>query len=193
MSESLIVLGAVAGVVILVLFSRGLFKLLGPSRSKSAGPAFVGDPQNDKRVVVRGWRPEELRGMLADFAASYELPKSYVETGPGAVDRTKVLTFPRDIPPEVFLFLVNYLTYPFKHEPRDSLAVVGTATLTSAFALPDPSLVGKQAFVYVPDADQEHDVVYVDVVGDAVYAVPFTNLRWQRVELPRRPPWLREM
>jgi hypothetical protein len=192
-SKSLIVLGAVVGVFIVVLFWSGVFRLIRPSRVESARPVFVGDPKNDKRIAVRGWRPDELRAILADFAAIYELPQSFVETSPSAVERTTLLSFPRDVSDDVFFMLVNYLMYPKDHDPRDSLAVVGKVTLTAAFSLPDPSLVGRKAFVYVPDADEDYDLVYVDVAGATVYVVPFTNWQWRRAESPRHPPWLHEL
>lgn len=193
MSKPLVLIGAAAGILLVVFFWSSVFKLLRPHRAESARPVFVGDPRNDKRVAVRGWRPDELRAILADFAALYELPQSFVDTSPSAVERTTLLSFPRDISDDVFFMLVNYLTYPRDHEPRDSLAVVGKVTLTAAFSLPDSSLVGRKAFVYVPDADDDYDIVYVDVVGAAVYAVPFTNWQWQRAASPRHPPWLHEL
>lgn len=42
------------------------------------------------------------------------------------------------------------------------------------------------------DDDHHHDVVYVEVVGEGVYAVSFTNWRWRRAESPRQPSWLHE-
>ena len=155
---------------------------------------FVGDPNNDKRVTVRGWQPETLSTILRDFAKMYDLPPTFAMTVAGTVAGTTALSFPNDLPSDTFLFLVNYLHYPIDQDlSAVSVAAVGSVTLTSAFGVPEPSLVGKRALVYVPDRDEDHDVVYVEVVADSAYAVSFTNLRWQRTESPRPPPWLYEL
>ena len=192
MDDALILFGAAVVAVLLIMLCRWLYGRLGPRRP--APPPFVGDPHNDKRVTVRGWQSETLNTILRDFAKMYDLPPTFAVTAPGAVVGTTALLFPQDLPSDTFFFLVNYLHYPIDQDLGSvSVAAVGSVTLTSAFGVPEPSLVGKRALVYIPDRDEDYDVVYVEVAADGVYAVPFTNLRWQRTESPRHPPWLSEL
>lgn len=192
MNDALILFGAAVVAVLLVMLCHWLYRLLGPRRP--APPPFIGDPNNDKRVTVRGWQPETLSIILRDFAKMYDLPPTFAMTAAGTAAGTTALSFPTDLPSDTFFFLVNYLHYPIDQDlSAVSVAAVGSVTLTSAFGVPEPALVGKDALVYVPDRDEDHDVVYVDVAADGAYAVPFTNLRWQRAESPRHPPWLHEL
>jgi len=191
MRKPLVLIGAAVGVLLVALFWSGVFEMLRPSRDASARHAFVPDLKNDKRIAVRGLRPEEIDSILTDFAASYG--SVFAAISPAAARHTTLVSFPRDVPSDRFFGLVNFLTYAHGADARDPLAVVGKVTLTPAFGLPDPALTGRKAFVYVPDADEDHDVVYVDVVGEAVYALSFPDLQWQRAQSPRRPPWLHEL
>lgn len=191
MSKPFVLIGAAVGVLLVALFWSGVFEMLRSPRDGPARHTFVPDLKNDKRIAVRGLRPEEIDSILTDFAASYGTV--FAAMSPASAPRATLVSFPRDIPAERFFGLVNFLTHAHGSEARNSLAVVGKVTLTAAFGLPDPSLAGRKAFVYVPDADQDYDVVYVDVVGEAVYALSFPDLQWQRAQSPRHPPWLHEL
>jgi hypothetical protein len=192
MNDALILVAAAVAAVLLIMLCRWLSRQLGPRRP--APQPFVGDPNNDKLVTVRGWQPETLSTILRDFAKMYDLPPTFAVTAPRAVTGTMALSFPSDLPSDTFFFLVNYLHYPIDQDlSAVSVAAVGSVTLTAAFGVPEPSLVGKRALVYIPDRDEDYDVVYVEVAAGGAYAVPFTNLRWQRAESPRHPPWLHEL
>jgi hypothetical protein len=145
--------------------------------------------QHQKEIIVSGWTIEELSNILKDFAESYagKLGKEFdYEVSPPCQGPTHV-TFPHDIPPNEFSFLVNYLNYPKGCDLKNrSISVTGHATLTVAFHLPSQSLIGKSAVFYVPTDDQDSDLVYIRV-NDETYVNSFASFRWKKVENPRLP------
>jgi hypothetical protein len=190
-SKPLLLIGAAVAVILVVLFWGGVFEMMRSDRPQSPRQTFVRDVNNDKRITVRGWHAAEIDSLLQEFANEHG--EVFVDTGPGSAAGTTLLTFPRDIDPDQFLLMVNFLTYARGSDAPDSLAVIGKVTLNAAFGLPDRSLAGRKAFIYVPENDPDHDVVYVEVVGEGVYAVPFTDWRWRRTESPRQPSWLHHL
>jgi hypothetical protein len=151
--------------------------------------AYVADPNNKLSLSVRGWNRTELDKILADFLKSYDLPDAStmlrIEEKPGDI---LVVTFPRDIQPAQFFFLVNYIQYPkdFDLEQR-SIGVLGHIVITPAFGPPDTALVGKNAEIYVPADDDQYDEVYARVESGAAYRISFTNLIWQPAAEARMP------
>lgn len=148
-------------------------------------PPFIADPNNDKAITVSGWNEEELDKALADFTGQ--------DTGwPPKVDIQKRfenlyrLTFPEDISVFNFIALVNYLNYPIDlGSPEREITVAGKTTLNSAFAGIPESLWGKHAILYVPENDEDHDVVYVQTEAGA-FANSFNQEGgWRRVDDPR--------
>ena len=97
------------------------------------------------------------------------------------------ITFPNDIEPHFFCFLINYVQYPkgFNLQSRVIL-VAGKATIGSAFLPSDHSLIGKRIVFYIPTDDKEYDVVFAQVEGQ-VYEYPFSSERWRRVRESRLP------
>jgi len=145
--------------------------------------------QHEKEIIVSGWTIEELSNILKDFAESYagKLGKGFdyevCLSRPGSMR----ITFPHDITPNEFSFLVNYLNYPKDYNLKaHSISVTGHATLTEAFHLPSKSLVGKKAVFYVPVDDQDYDLVYIRV-DDETYVNSFASFHWKKVENPRLP------
>jgi hypothetical protein len=87
-----------------------------------------------------------------------------------------LLTFPEDIHPFVFTSLVNYLLYPIEFAVVDrSIAVAGKATLDSAFEGIPESLCGEKAVLYIPEDDQDYDVVYLQTSSGANLAYSFSE------------------
>ncbi len=76
-------------------------------------PSFSPDPHNDKIIIVCGWHQAELKEILAGFLENYESgwPPYRVEVSRKNEDCFG-LTFPDDIHPSLFAFLVNYAMYP---------------------------------------------------------------------------------
>jgi len=56
------------------------------------------------------------------------------------------LKFPIGIHPQIFIYLINYLAYPFDlNLTNRSIFVVGQATLNTGFEGVDPSLIGQKS------------------------------------------------
>src|SRR6266446_6043693 len=122
---------------------------------------FDADPANDKAVLVSGWNEEELRQILDGFGA--ENPSGFP---PYRVELHKEhetgfrLTFPEDIHPSLFTALVNYLMYPIELGTADRpLVVAGQTTLGSEFDGIPKGYLGQTAVLYVPENDEDYDVV----------------------------------
>jgi hypothetical protein len=126
---------------------------------------------------------------MGDFQQSYRdrLPPSFsteVHAGDGGVLR---VTFPADIKPEFFCWLINYFQYPKGFDLKSrTILVAGRATIRSDFLPADQSLIGKPITFYIPADDRDYDIVFAQVDGQS-YKYPFTSERWQRVQEPRLP------
>jgi hypothetical protein len=149
-------------------------------------PPFIADPNNDKAINVSGWSEEELGKALDDFTAhdtSGSRPKIDIQK---RFENLFRLTFPEDFSVFDFIALVNYLNYPIDlASPEREITVAGTTTLNSAFAGIPESLRGKNAIFYVPEDDEDYDVVYLQTEAGA-FANSFNQEGgWRRVDDPR--------
>jgi hypothetical protein len=150
-------------------------------------PLFTPDPNNDKTIMVSGWNQEELGKALDDFTGpdrSGSPPKIDIYKRSENLYR---LTFPEDISAFDFVALVNYLNYPIDvGSPERKITVAGKTTLNSAFVgIPD-SLWGKNAIFYVPEDDEDYDVVHMQTeAGDAFANSLNQEGGWRRVDDPR--------
>ena len=80
------------------------------------------------------------------------------------------------------MFLVNYLAYPSELDLTNrSIIVGGKTTLSPDFAQIDPQLVGKKAILYVPENDQDANVVYMQTESGDTLANSFSDMNWTRV------------
>ena len=154
-------------------------------------PATISNPADGKEVVVRGWTNEELSGILTDFA---DMSDGDLETlitrsmhATMAVSASLFLVLPHDIRILQFSFLVNYLQYPKNYDLKArSISVIGKATLTPDFHLPEKNLIGQKAVFYIPSNDQDYDLTYVRV-GDETFKNSFAARHWTKVEDSRIP------
>jgi hypothetical protein len=149
--------------------------------------AYQPNPENGKVIEVTGWEIGEIEKIIADFCAMYGLPVSaLVVTRDG--NRHFRISFPSDIEPTNFLFLVNYFRYPKDLSLTNRrIGVLGVAKLNRAFGIPDTSLNGMRAKIYVPANDKEFDNVYVQLDSGKAFKIPFTRLIWESVDDPRMP------
>jgi len=183
---ALIALAVVAVVSFLVL--RG-----GVARSASAqAQPFEPDAHNDKIVLVRGWSETELRKIVDAFVRMYGLTSAF-EITPTSRDKSVLrISFPDDLAPENFFFLVNYINYPRDFDlKKRNIGVVARATLTAAFKVPDASFVGKTAEVYVPTEDTEYDLVHVLVSDRSAYRYSFAKEEFEPITDKRMPSTIR--
>src|SRR6266581_5441298 len=173
-------------VLLLVLVALPVIVLAKPVKldSKSDLAPFTPDPDNDKVIVVKGWNEDELQRILDDFVAedssgvaSYKIDVHKRDEG------LYSLAFPQDIHPTIFGFLVNYLAYPtnFGLAGR-AIVVAGKTMLNSDFqGIPEP-LVGNIAIIYVPEDDQDYDVVYLQTETGTTLANSFSDGVWRKVK-----------
>ena len=151
--------------------------------------ATISNPADGKEVVVRGWTNEELSGILTDFAdmSDGDLGPHFDYEVHARDDGSIRITFPHDIPATQFSFLVNYLQYPKNYDSKArSISVIGKATLTPNFHLPEKNLIGQKAVFYIPSNDQDYDLTYVRV-GDETFKNSFAARHWTKVEDSRIP------
>ncbi len=152
---------------------------------------FVPDPNNRKEVRARGWSSEDFAEILIDFRKIYDvcLANDIAAKIHSSENGTLLVTFPQDVPAQLFSFLINYAQYPKDFESRaDSTLVVGKAIISESFEGKfDPKLIGREAVFYIPSDDKDYDVVYVQV-GEETFAHSFAFLnRWKKVAEPRLP------
>ena len=170
--------------VALVAVACMSFRGRGASPESVTVPSFTPDTENDKVISVKGWNEAEIQKIIRDFIETYKndgYPAYTIEPLKQSENLYR-LTFPQDIHPQLLTFLVNYLAYPFDLDLRNrSIIVGGKATLSSGFEGIDSSLVGKKAILYIPESDQEHNVVYMRTESGINLANSFTELRWKRV------------
>lgn len=145
------------------------------------------DPHNDKEIIVSGWNEEDLSTALDDFigqGASGSPPKIGMQK---RFENLYSLTFPEDIAASGFVALVNYLNYPIDLSLAGrTITVAGKATLNAAFAGMPGSLMGKTAIFYVPENDEDYDVVYLRTEAGDVFAKSLNQAGgWRRVDDPR--------
>jgi hypothetical protein len=180
MSWLLLVIVLIALVAVACISFRGR----GAGSESATIPNFTPNPENDKVILVQGWNEAEIRKIIHDFTETYKsdgYPAYTIEPHKQSENLYR-LTLPQDIHPQLFTFLVNYLAYPFNLDLRNrSLIVGGKTTLSSGFEGIDSSLVGKKAILYLPENDQDHDVVYLQTESGINLANSFTELRWRRV------------
>ncbi|SNC66118.1 hypothetical protein SAMN06265337_1504 [Hymenobacter gelipurpurascens] len=145
-----------------------------PPSSNASTPAPV--EATDQLVLVVGPPVAEVIQVSTEFREFYQdgdlvaYPFQIHAVEPGIT----ALTFPLDLPAEIFYYLVNYLTYP---ESGYSVAaqVHGWATLpiitrNKVVAAPEPVLV------CVPPQDTQYDVVLLVTPASAVYQVSVGSL-----------------
>ena len=172
--------------LVLVLAAAPVIILAKPVKldPKSDLAPFTPDPDNDKVIVVKGWSEDELQKILNDFIAedTSGVASYKIEVNKRDEDLYS-LSFPQDIHPAIFGFLVNYLAYPMNFALAGrSIIVAGKAMLNSDFQGIPQSLVGKKAIIYIPENDQDYDVVYLQTETGTTLANSFNDGVWREVK-----------
>jgi len=151
--------------------------------------AFSPDPNNDKAILIEGWSEDELRRILDDFVEqdlkAFAAFRIQIEE---RLENSFVLIFPEDIHPAEFVSLINYLAYPIHFDAAGrAIVVAGKTTLNADFDGLPKSLAGKKAILYIPDNDEDHDVVYLQTESSMTLAKSFNEVAWRMVKDPRLP------
>jgi hypothetical protein len=150
---------------------------------------YTPDPNNRKQVLARGWSEDDFRKILADFLKLYPDYSPTVETSfrrPSA--DTLIVTFPQDVPDQLFPFLVNYAQYPRDFDlTTRTVTVIGKAVVSSKFeGNPEGKYIGTEAVFYSPANDTKYDEVYIQADGET-FIMPFSFGGWKRTDDPRLP------
>jgi hypothetical protein len=145
---------------------------------------FTPDLENDKAILIRGWNEDELGKILDDFvetdlsafaAFRIEIQKR--------LENSFALTFPEDIHPDEFVCLINYLAYPFDFDLAGrSIVVAGKTTLNSDFDGLPKSFEGKKALLYLPENDDDYQVVYLQIEPGETLAKSLNEGTWRKVK-----------
>jgi hypothetical protein len=144
---------------------------------------------SDKELLVRGWSEAEFGKIIGDFQQIYHdrFPQSFSTEVHARDNGILRVTFPSDIAPAFFCWLINYVQYPKDFDLKSrTILVSGRATMSSDFLPSDQTLIGKRIMFYIPTDDRDYDVVFAQVDGQS-YKYPFSSERWQRVQEPRIP------
>jgi hypothetical protein len=145
---------------------------------------FQPDPQNDKVIITEGWDASQLNKILADFQNIYKrdgYPPYSIDITQLTTQRYK-LTFPKDIHPLLFSFLINYLAYPMGFDVQHR-TVAGEMTMNFSFGGLEPQVLGQKAILYIPEDDQAHVVVYLHASSGANLVMTFSNLIWSTTDI----------
>jgi hypothetical protein len=181
-SEKSVLLIPVAVIVlplVLVLMAKPV-----KAENPQTDPApFTPDPDNDKAILIQGWNEDELRKILDDFVeedlSAFAAFRIEIE---GRLETSFALTFPEDIHPAEFASLINYLAYPVNFDPAGrSIIVAAKTTLNSDFDGLPKSLEGKKALLYLPENDEDYDVVYLQTESGVTLAKSFNEGAWRKV------------
>lgn len=165
--------------------------------TSSARPQWVPDPANEASVSVRGWERGELDRIIADFRTDYAddgYPAYSIAVTTTADGLQHELSFPEDIHPLLFVYLVNFLHYPFEDGLSGrTVQVVGRSSVTDVLVGVGPELYGGRAILYVPTKDDGHDTVVLEVESGEIFALSLSESRWRKTVDVRRPAYIAEM
>jgi hypothetical protein len=156
---------------------------------------FTPNPDNDKLILIQGWSEDELHQILNDFVeediaafAAFRIAFEQVS------ENTFALVFPEDVHPAEFLSLINYLAYPVSFDQAGrQIAVAGKTTLNSDFDGLPKSAAGKKAILYLPENDEEHDLVYLQTEQGKSFARSLDQGSWRPVSDARLPSAVRSL
>jgi hypothetical protein len=177
-----------AAIIIVLLLAAVVWGRMRPRKT-----LFVPDVDNDNRILVAGLNRAELDEVLGDFLRARDHDDAIVLDIKIAGTGPFTLTFPQDVEPDLFMNLVNYLTYPEAIDlTTHSLGVLGQITLNTQIQLPTAELAGKKALVYVPEDDDDFATVFVHVEG-VTYENSFARLQWVPVDTERMPSAVRAL
>lgn len=146
-------------IVAIVGFAVGIWRDRDPLVNEKAFD-FEGSPNNDKSLEVHGCTKTEMETILTEFIELYSM-ESFSRNGISTQTHGQrhTIKFPKDLPAETFIWLVNFFTYPFCSIKIGK--AIGFSTLGDEFSALGCPIAGVRAVFYVPDPDPGGDVVRV--------------------------------
>ncbi|MEO5706402.1 MAG: hypothetical protein ABIT10_08855 [Alteraurantiacibacter sp.] len=163
-------------------FLASLFQREPPASNKASGVSM--QPVSDAEVVlvVSGWKPDELRSILADFSGMYG-PQEGAFDLPDSSHHSLRIRLDQPISACNLLYLVNYLNYPKTFDLTGrSIAAAATVTLGPAFGVTAAPLMDQKAVFYVPTDDDRFDEVYATTADGSAFRVTFRDMAWREVD-----------
>ena len=102
-------------VILVVLTAVACLSFRGKGVTVKSVSSFTPNPMNDKIVIVKGWNEIEIQKIINDFIETYKSDgyPAYAIEPHKQEEHLFRLSFPKDIHPTLFTFLVNYVAYPF--------------------------------------------------------------------------------
>ncbi|WP_300599155.1 hypothetical protein [Niabella sp.] len=141
---------------------------------------------NDKLILVEGMNEVHIKRIIRDFCGWHN--REMLQVIPVVTKMTDLLfaiTFPYDVPFEIFCTLINYLNYPKGYNRR--FYAMGWATTRSTDMWMTAENTGKPVLLFVPDLDMEYDHVLMTTADQLGYQLNFSAEKARLLERPARP------
>jgi hypothetical protein len=140
---------------------------------------------NDKVIVVKNVKPEEIKQAIQQFCTEYNQEKySALPTLAIISDTEFVVTFPFNIDFVTFCYFINYLHYPHDILYKPDIKAWMTTKQEDTWMKDD--IVNKKVMLYIPHDDKDHDNVYLTTSGNIGYKMGFAwKEESKRIDRPR--------
>ncbi|MBA4057035.1 MAG: hypothetical protein C0490_20135 [Marivirga sp.] len=130
------------------------------------------DNPNEKLIVVKGPKEEQMKKVLEKFCEMYNQNGSttilkFYKKG----DDTFFITFPSDIDFELFCYLINYIKYPM--DINYKVEAIGWTIADHVDSWNTKYINGKKVIVFIDPDDQEYDNVMLTTEDNAAYEIGF--------------------
>ncbi len=127
---------------------------------------------NDKVVVVKNVKPEEIKQAIRQFCNEYNKEKySALPTLTIISDNEFVVTFPYDTDFVNFCYFVNYLHYPHDIPYKPDIKAWTTTKQGDTWMKDD--IINKKVMLYIPRDDKDFDNVYLTTSDNIGYKMGF--------------------
>src|SRR6266404_5959065 len=182
-------------VIVLPLVLVLIAKPVKAENPQTESSAFTPDPNNDKAILIEGWNEEELSKILDDFVdEDFSAFAAFHIELHRRRENSFALTFPADVHPVEFLSLINCLARPVNFDPAGrSIIVAGKTTLNSDFDGLPKSIAGEKALLYLPENDEDYDVVFLRTESGVTLTKSFNQGVWRKVKDPRLSSAIRSL
>ena len=128
--------------------------------------------ENDKLVMIEDAGEEDVKKILKDFCALYNIENCQAIMRLVKVSEKKfAVTFPYDMEFEIFCFFVNYANYPSDFKTRFHAKAWTTKKHTDTWITAAGN--NEKIMLYVLDDDTEYDNVFITTIDNVGYKLGF--------------------
>lgn len=128
--------------------------------------------ENDKLVIIEDANEEDVKKILRDFCALYNIENCQAIMRLVKVSEKKfAVTFPYDMEFEIFCFFVNYANYPSDFKTRFHAKAWTTKKHTDTWITANGD--NEKIMLYVLDKDIEYDNVFITTFDNVGYKLGF--------------------